>query len=40
MEKSVFSFGEKSKDGFDQWYAHKDGIRISCNEETIDLLWW
>ena len=32
----VYSFGEK---GEDQWYAHEDGIRISCNEETIDKLW-
>lgn len=33
----VFSFGEK---GTDQWYAHKDGVRISCDETIIDKLWW
>lgn len=33
----VFSFGEK---GTDQWYAHKDGIHISCDEKIIDKLWW
>jgi len=40
MVQPVFSFGEKSKDASDQWYTHKDGIRVSCNEETIDYLWW
>lgn len=33
----VFSFGEK---GTDQWYAHKDGVHIPCDETIIDKLWW
>ncbi len=33
----VYSFGEK---GMDQWYAHKDGAHLPCNEEVIDKLWW
>ena len=33
----VFSFGEN---GDDKWYAHKDGVRIKCDEYVIDKLWW
>lgn len=35
----VFSFGEKGTDQTDQWYAHKDGIHIPCDETIIDKLW-
>jgi len=35
-ENLVFSFGEKGKD---KWYAHADGVRIPCDESTIENLW-
>jgi hypothetical protein len=34
----VYSFGEY--DANDQWYAHKDGVHIKCDEEIIDKLYW
>ncbi len=33
----VYSFGER---GNDKWYALEDGIRIKCDEDTIEKLWW
>lgn len=33
----VYSFGENEDD---KWYAHKDGVRIKCDEYIIDKLWW
>ena len=32
----VYSFGEN---GVDKWYASNDGVRVKCNEATIEYLW-
>lgn len=37
-QKPVFSFGEKGL--YDKWYSHLDGVKIKCDEKTIDHLWW
>jgi hypothetical protein len=38
ISKPVYSFGEK--DEKNKWYAHEDGVRIKCNEQTISKLYY
>ena len=38
ISKLVYSFGEK--DEVHKWYAHEDGVRIKCKEETINKLYY